>query len=111
MSDMTSDFGGVEAAHCEHTPCNRVRISVGEVCATNNHIGKEEPRIWIILPRICELVAHERRVYPSRFDDRYQCITGSVVLGKVERCSDDVGDTSELERFITVAVKEGASTM
>lgn len=39
MSDLASNFGGVEASHCKDTTCNRVCIPLWEVCATDNDIG------------------------------------------------------------------------
>lgn len=111
MSDLACDFGRIEAAHCEHSTSNCVRISIGEVCATDHNIRQEKSRIWIVLPRICELVAHEGRIHPCRFDDRYEGIACSVVLGKVKSGRDDVRNASELKRIITVAVKESASTV
>jgi len=111
MSDLAGDFGGVEAPHCEHATCNSVRISVREVCTTDNNIRKEKSWIGIELPRICELVAIERRIHPSGFDHGYKGIACSLVLGKVKRSRDDMRDAFKLKRIITVAVKESVSAV
>jgi hypothetical protein len=111
MSDLACDFGGIQATHRKHTTSNSVCISVGEVGATDDNIRQEKSWIWIVLPRIRELVAHERRIHPSGFDDRYEGIARSVVLRKVKGGRDDVRNALELERIIAVAVKESASAM
>jgi hypothetical protein len=111
MSDLSSNFGGIEAAHCKDTSCNRVCIPLWEVCATDNNIGQEESWVWIVLPRVCEFVPHERCIHPGRLDDWYQGIAGGVVLGKVERGRYYVSDALELKGIIFIAVKEGASTV
>src|SRR3954452_2745505 len=111
MSDLTGNFGGIEAAHCKDTTCNRVCIPLREVCATDNNVRQEESWVWIVLPRICELVPHERCIHPGWLDDRYQGMAGGVVLGKVERGRYYMGNALELKGIIFVAVKESASTV
>jgi hypothetical protein len=71
MSDLSSNFGGIEAAHCKDTACNRVCIPLWEVCATDNNIREEESWVWIVLSRVCELVPHERCIHPGWLDDWY----------------------------------------
>ena len=111
MSDLSSNFGGIEATHGKDTACNRVCIPFWEVCATDNNIGQEEPWIWIVLPRVCELVPHERCIYPGWLNDWYQGIAGGVVLGKVERGRYYVSDALELKGIVFVAVKESRPTV
>lgn len=73
----------IQASRSQNTSHDRIFVSLWNVSAAEYEAGEKEARIWAVGSWIGKSSLCDRLGHPVRLDDRFQGISGCIILGEV----------------------------